>query len=83
MYIKNEIKVVQCTLCISQTYNYYLVPRFASVVTWSCGPRPWRGFTQRPLTTANCTFMVGCDRTKSMAMEWGEGVDTERGPDGV
>ena len=50
------------------------VLRLASAVTWFHGPRPWRGFTHGPLTTAKCLSRVGCDRTKIMETEWrGEG----------
>ena len=31
-----------------------LVPRFARTVTWSRGPRLWRGFTHGPPITATC-----------------------------
>ena len=31
-----------------------LVPRLARAVTWSRGPRPWRGVTHGPPNTATC-----------------------------
>ena len=49
------------------------VPRFASAVTWSSGPRPWRSSPtdRRPLQKA---LKGGYDRTRTrMAMEWGGG----------
>ena len=60
-----------------------LVPLLASAVTWSRGPRPWRRFAHGTLTISNFPFRVRPDQETSMATEWGGGVDTERGPDGV
>ena len=34
------------------------VPQLASAVTWSRGPRPWRGFTHGTLTTVKCPLRV-------------------------
>ena len=49
-----------------------MVPRFASAVTWSRGPRSWHGFTHGPPITDNCP--IGCDQTKTQAWPWnGEG----------
>ena len=65
------------------TIKHFLVPRLASAVTWSCGPRPWCGFTHEQLITDKCPIRVKPDQDTSMAMSGGGGVDTERGPGGV
>ena len=59
------------------------VPRLASVLNWSRGPHLWRGFTHGQTITAKFPIRVRTDQETSMAMKWGEGVDTERGPGGV
>ena len=35
-------------------YFMILVPHLACAVTWSRGPRPWRGFTHGPPNTDTC-----------------------------
>ena len=61
----------------------HMVPRLASAVTWSRGPRPWRGFTHGPLITAKCPIRMRLDQETNMAMEGEGGVDKERVPGGV
>ena len=46
------IPVVYLHLLVDDAILDDLVPRFASAVTGSHGPRPWRGFTHGPQTTA-------------------------------
>ena len=60
-----------------------LVPRFASAVTWSGGPRPWCGFTHGALITAKFPIRMRPDQETNMDMKRGRGLDTERGPGGV
>ena len=66
-------------------YDYMyidLVLRFASAVTWSLGPRPWRRFTHGPLTTAKCPIRVR-ERPDHEHGNGMEGVYMEQGPDSV
>ena len=83
--LKNANISTECTL-----YDYdaivpshmLWVPRLASAVTWSRGPRPWRGFTHGPLTTAKypLRFRMRPDHEHGNVMGR---VDMERGPDSV
>ena len=56
------------------------VPRFASAVIWSRGPRPWRGFTHGPLITAKCPTRVSMRPDHEHGNGMGR-VDMEQGPD--
>ena len=70
------IFVDECYLCAFCNMDYIsesLVPRLASAVIWSRGPRPWRGFTHGPLITDKCPIRVLPDQETNMAMERGGG----------
>ena len=70
-------------LVSSYIYIYiYSVPRFASAVTWSRGPRPWCGFAHRPLITAKFPTRVRVQLDHEHGNGMGR-VDMERGPDSV
>ena len=58
------------------------IPRFASAVTWSRGPRPCRWFTHGPLITAKCPTRVRVRPDHKHGNGMG-GKDMERGPDSV
>ena len=58
------------------------VPRLVSAVTWSHGPRPWRGFTHGPLVTGKCPLRVRMQPDHEHGNGMGR-VDMERGPDSV
>ena len=60
----------------------YLVPRLASAVTWPRGPRPWCGFTHRPLTTTKCPLRVRVRPDHEHGKGMGR-VDMERGPGSI
>ena len=59
-----------------------MVPRLASAVTWSHGPRPWSGFTHGPLITAKFPIRVRMRPAHKHGNRMGR-VDMERGPDSV
>ena len=59
-----------------------LVLRFASAVTWSRGPRPWRGFTHGPLITSKFPTRVRVRPDNEHGNRMGR-VDMERVPDSV
>ena len=62
--------------------QYPSLPQFASAVTGSRGPRPWRGFTHGPQTTAKCPLRVRMQPDHELGNGMGR-VDMERGPDSV
>ena len=60
----------------------FTVPRLASAVTWSRGPRLWRGFTHGPQITPKCPLRVRMRPDHEHGNIMGK-VDMERGPDSV
>ena len=75
----SSVTLETCEFKMAMIKTVESVPRFASAVIWSRGPRLWRGFTHRFQTADNCP--IGCDQTKTQAWRWnGEGGGHGTGP---